>query len=213
VGTAAVLVVVATVGIWMLNERPSPTPTAGRVTDEQADALADLPAEADAEAPVDTAVPDPALPPSDDLITQAAPPAAPSPGQAASSGLRNMVPRPTPPRPSAETAVEAEVGAREDDRSSGALASRAAADEAAAPTAVWEAGEDVRLLSLRLQQLTETSEGLGWDTPPVPFGAAGEPARNQLEGVQPVRADAEPARVEVRMRTTPSVRSNRQPPR
>jgi hypothetical protein len=79
--------------------------------------------------------------------------------------------------------------------------------------AVWEAGEDVRLLSLRLQQLAETSEGLGWDEPPAPFGAAGATAEERLDGVQPVGAGRGPAHIEVRMRTTTPVRSNRQPPR
>jgi hypothetical protein len=68
----------------------------------------------------------------------------------------------------------------------------------------WEAGEDVRVLSLRLQQLATSSEGLAWDEPPMPLGAVG----GQTEGagalsneIQPVSTMTGSANVEVRMRT------------
>lgn len=212
VGTAAMLVIIATAGIWGLNERPTRTPSP-----EPSAQVAPVP-EAEEQASSDPAAPrSPA--PGEDLVAQAAPPTSgPPPGPMAAEGRARGAAPPPPaapaPRPQARAPQE----------SAAALAARAAepslhdtasagrgADEEGMPVAAWEAGADVRLLSLRLQQLAETSEGLSWDAPPIPFGAAGALAGERLEGVQAVGAG--PAHIEVRMRTTPADRSNGQQPR
>jgi hypothetical protein len=63
----------------------------------------------------------------------------------------------------------------------------------------WEAGEDVRLLSLRLQQLATSSEGLAWDEPSVPLGSTDASDAAATSGIQPVRTGGVPANIEVRM--------------
>lgn len=80
---------------------------------------------------------------------------------------------------------------------------RSFADEAAAPSPPdWDAGEDVRLLSLRLRQLREQNDGIEWDEPSVAFGAAGPNASGAMPGVRAVR-EGVPAGA-VRMRSVPT---------
>ena len=81
------------------------------------------------------------------------------------------------------------------------------------PRAAWEAGEDVRLLSIRLQEMALSSEGMGWDEPPVPLGqptpaGLGSQALRPVLSVQPGMSKSRdgaltPARIEVRMRAAP----------
>ena len=66
----------------------------------------------------------------------------------------------------------------------------------------WDAGADVRVLSLRLSQLANSSEGLSWDAPPTPLGAADLPADAPAEGIRAVRFGASSARVDVQMRSS-----------
>ncbi len=65
----------------------------------------------------------------------------------------------------------------------------------------WEAGEDVRVLSLRLNQLASSSEGLSWDSPPTQLGAAEPKISAGLDGIRSVRANSTPGRVDVQMRS------------
>lgn len=221
VGTAAMLIVVASVGIWMLNERPPEGAAPERTAEAQAE-----PDAQDAAPPEGAAAPDMAAlspaPPAESFA-QAAPPAplspapanapapraAPSPRLSAGAGRgegtrpRAVVP---PPPPVSNEPFDAAAAVVQGEQTTRATVASRSADEAA--PGAWESGEDVRLLSLRLQQIAETSEGLGWSAPPAPFGEAG--SGEPLEGV---RADAPPGRVEVRMRTTPSGRSSGQMPR
>lgn len=80
--------------------------------------------------------------------------------------------------------------------------------EAVQTVASWEAGEDVRVLSLRLQQLAASNEGLDWDDPVVPLGATGGAAADP--GIRSVRDGVTPSRVEARMRSAAPVRSTGQ---
>ena len=74
----------------------------------------------------------------------------------------------------------------------------AAADEAAPEATAWEAGDDVRLLSLRLQQLREQNAGIEWDEPAAPFGQASGAAAGTTPGVQAVREGVPVGRALVR---------------
>jgi len=80
--------------------------------------------------------------------------------------------------------------------------SEADTNKPAATVSEWDAGEDVRVLSLRLNQLARSSEGLSWDEPPTPLGASGPEADAPAEGIRSVRADNPPARVDVQMRSS-----------
>ncbi len=66
----------------------------------------------------------------------------------------------------------------------------------------WEEREDVRVLSLRLNQLANSSEGLSWDEPPTPLGAAGPATSGAMEGIRPVRSGPATGRVDVQMRSS-----------
>jgi hypothetical protein len=169
-----------------------------------------------------------AIPPSADLFAaeiapEAAPEAAPRDGsqptaaparRPAEAGAFAAASPPPPPVPAAPPPAEAAargerartaarrtpgVGLVAADQQPVTTATTALAAPGPAPAAAWEAGDDVRLLSLRLQALREQADGLGWDAPPAPLGggAAGDAAT--LPGVQAVRAGAAPARVDVRM--------------
>ncbi|MEM1054946.1 MAG: hypothetical protein AAGI52_05425 [Bacteroidota bacterium] len=72
----------------------------------------------------------------------------------------------------------------------------------------WDAGDDLRLLSLRLRQLREQNEGVGWDTPSVAFGDAGSDPAGTTPGVQAVR-EGPPAGA-IRMRSLPTDTTSRQ---
>ncbi|GAB5534553.1 MAG: hypothetical protein Rubg2KO_08020 [Rubricoccaceae bacterium] len=69
----------------------------------------------------------------------------------------------------------------------------------------WDVSDDVRLLSLRLQELRRQNEGLAWDEPAEAFGAPATTGSTQ-PGIQAVREGA-PARAQVRVRSD-SARSN-----
>lgn len=57
---------------------------------------------------------------------------------------------------------------------------------AAAPTDDWDAVDDVRLLSLRLQELRRKNQGLEWDEPAEAFGAPAASALSATPGLQSV---------------------------
>ncbi len=67
-----------------------------------------------------------------------------------------------------------------------------------AVTPAWEAGSDVRLLSLRLQALQEGASGLAWDEPPTPVGAA-ETGPDAPAGFNALSSTTAPARFQVRV--------------
>lgn len=77
----------------------------------------------------------------------------------------------------------------------------AEADAAPEATTDWEAGEDVRLLSLRLQQLREQNSGLEWDEPAVAFDGASGGSQGTTRGIQAVRESAPLGRALARTRT------------
>ena len=79
---------------------------------------------------------------------------------------------------------------------------RADTNELVVTVSEWDVGEDVRMLSLRLSQLANSSEGLSWDAPPTPLGAADLSADAPAEGIRAVRSGASPARVDVQMRSS-----------
>jgi hypothetical protein len=99
----------------------------------------------------------------------------------------------------ADAARTPSVGLMAAERAPDAARQVAAGLAAPGPAATWEAGADVRMLSLRMQALREQSAGLGWDEPPAPLGTPSSSAATGLPGVQAVRANAPTARVQVRM--------------
>ena len=94
--------------------------------------------------------------------------------------------------PAPEPRVRTQAPARQEP----ALTSPAATRPAAPPTPppAWEAPDDVRALSLRLQTLDD--EALAWDEPAEAFGAPAPAALTGTPGVQAVRSGA-PARARV----------------
>ena len=70
----------------------------------------------------------------------------------------------------------------------------------------WDVSDDVRLLSLRLQELRRQNQGLTWDQPAEAFGAPATTNSTQ-PGVRAVREGSAPARAQVRVRSD-SARSN-----
>ncbi|HIG74246.1 MAG TPA: hypothetical protein EYQ24_06635 [Bacteroidetes bacterium] len=139
-------------------------------------------------------------------IADAQPLAAPTPAEPqAETGVEAEAPAPAPPvasvpeaqvfrrtAPSGPAAEDiAPVVQRRETASAPAPASASLiADAAPAPQATdWDAGEDVRLLSLRLRQLREQNAGLEWDEPAVAFGASG-PSAGTTPGVRSVREGA-----------------------
>lgn len=79
-----------------------------------------------------------------------------------------------------------------------------APEEVAPPE--WDAGDELRLLSLRLRQLREQNAGVEWGEPAAAFGAAAEPVGTSA-GFQAVR-EGLPAGA-ARLRTTPSDTTSR----
>ncbi len=138
-----------------------------------------------------------------------------------SRGARNATferPSPPPPPPPASPPPAPQEIARptREERAATRLATpspagvglAAVADRAESPGAglagapgvapAWEAGTDVRLLSLRLKAMQESSSGLAWEAPPAPLGALdadGTPAA----GFSPVGVTSTPARFQVRV--------------
>jgi hypothetical protein len=203
------VLVVVTLGVWMMNQR-EPGVAEVQPEDAVAQARPDEAASADGRAvapeAADEGAPALAAPPTVAPARRSLD-AADAPG-AARAG-RDDAPAAPPAEPAAPGA---EAGRAVSDALAAREAAQAAPREAEGPppASAWEAGEDVRLLSLRLQQIVETNEGLAWDEPPVPFGAAGAVTDAPTEGIRMVRDEAGPARVEVRMRTTPQERSSGQ---
>ena len=166
------------------------------------DAEADL-AVAEEAAPAPAAVAPAPVP----AIAQAEPtPAPPAPRYAtpapaevfAAPTPRGPAPSPAPARSRPAPQLASADLAREAD-----LADAVAVPTAApAETEAWEAGDDVRVLSMRLAQLREQTQGVEWDAPAVPFGAASPGAESLSEpGIQAVREGAPPASARARMRT------------
>lgn len=150
------------------------------------------------EAPVASAPAEPLadLAPEPEPTPEAAPPEPPRPivprtaprGPNADGFQPVAAQRPAPSPPSAaraRSAPEAEAAFMADAMPAEADAS---ASGDAAPTD-WDAGDDVRLLSLRLRQLREENAGLEWGEPAVPLGQSARTA-GTTPGVQAVRESA-----------------------
>lgn len=74
----------------------------------------------------------------------------------------------------------------------------AATPEPAQETPAWETGQDVRALSLRLDEIDRSIEGLAWDEPAEAFGQPiGTPAATSTPGLRAVREGAAPARARI----------------
>lgn len=67
-----------------------------------------------------------------------------------------------------------------------AAAADATDDAPADAEALWDDADDVRLLSLRLQELRRKNQGLTWDAPAEPFGAPAAAAAGSTPGLQSV---------------------------
>ena len=133
----------------------------------------------------------------------AAPPADPAPVASAARTLARTAPRGPAASDPAPPAGPPPVAARRA-ASAGIAAATPRSDEASAldvgTATAWDVDDDVRLLSLRLQELRRQNEGLAWDEPAEAFGAPA-PDGTRLPGVQAVREGAAPARARVRVRS------------
>jgi hypothetical protein len=139
--------------------------------------------------------------------------AAPVVGQEAARVSAPPPPPPPPPPPAAERALPVQAAASDElfrTEASGVGLARAneradspGAGLAGAPSVApaWEAGADVRMLSLRLQSLQQQAAGVAWDDPPTPLGAA-ETGAAAPEGFDAVGTTQRPARVQVRVLPT-----------
>ena len=157
----------------------------GGVASEEPLAVPEVAEAADA-APVAVEEPEASEP---DVPTPSAAPSPPLAASAAASGLAAVVERRPPPPAGAQ------------------LASQPTAPPQAAPPA-WETPDDVRMLSLRLQEL-DAEDALAWDDAPAEaFGVPTAPSVQAAPGIQAVRegAPAVPARARLR---TDSTTSNR----
>ena len=120
---------------------------------------------------------------------------------------RPVAPPPPPPRATDDVMQDQRVAARET-APSGAGVGLAASNRTESPgaglagtpgvTPTWEAGADVRLLSLRLKSLQERAAGIAWDEPPAALGAL-EEATPASTGFNAVGTGSAPARFQVRV--------------
>ena len=117
-----------------------------------------------------------AAPPADETTAPVA--AAPTVASLAPVAARRAVsPRPAPPRQAAAPSA----------------APRTAPDARA-----WETGEDVRALSLRLEEIDRSVEGLAWDEPAEVFGQpVARPSATSAPGIRAVREGAPSARARI----------------
>lgn len=114
-----------------------------------------------------------------------------------------------PPAPRAETRPATRPEARPQTRPAPRPDPAQSADPALtfasttpAPASEWDAADDVRVLSLRLQELRRGNQGLAWDTPVEAFGAPTTRSALSAPAIQSVRATVPPARA--RLRTDPA---------
>ena len=190
----------------------------GSPTDELEDvaAVADLPAEAETEpspapAPVELAtpaVPQPApalaaVTPAPRVVRRTAP-RGPSASEFTPVRAQRAVSPPPAASPASRSVPEAEALADGQPRPGGELATVPAAVSASVPA--WDVDDDVRVLSLRLQELRRQNQGLVWDESAEAFGAPAD-AAGAAPGVQTVREGAAPTRAQIRVRAD-SARSN-----
>ncbi|NNF57617.1 MAG: hypothetical protein HKN04_05185 [Rhodothermaceae bacterium] len=208
VGTAAMLAIVAFSGVWIVTQTPAneamQAPSfAG--TDQAAPSAQDTEASA---SELEEEAPFLAVAPSNEpTVAPDRRPATPPPAEASGRRTDTRAERASGPPPAAPSPV-VQGDFADEAAPSVALAERQNAAgldaDVLMEAAEWEAGEDVRVLSLRLQQLATSSEGLAWDEPPVPLGAASGQtggAGALSNEIQPVSTMTGPANVEVRMRT------------
>ena len=197
-GSAALL---AAVVIAFLMVPTGPPSIEAESVAEPADlAAADAPAPAPAPAPAEPEADAAAAPPAPALAA-----AVPAPRVVQRTAPRGpSAPEFTPVQASRPAAPSASPTAR-----SAPEAATLAAERAPAPASVpaWDVDDDVRLLSLRLQELRRQNEGLAWDESAEAFGAPAG-AAGATPGVQVVREGAAPARAQIRVRAD-SARSNR----
>lgn len=181
---AAVVAVVLLPGTGADDDLPSPA-----VAVVQAPPVAEEVAEA-VEAASDVA------PGEEDLAPLAsAAPAAASSGATASSGevapavSRRAVPGPTVVDPPVERAVAQST--RQD---------RPAEPSSGEVAPAWDGPSDLRVLSLRLEEMGREAEGLTWDVPVEAFGApTAASGLARTPGLQSVRAGAAPARARLHL--------------
>ncbi len=209
IGAWASGAVLAAALVVALLPRPAGAPEVPVAASTFAEAQPARSAVADASDDVSTDSPDaaplpadaPAGAPAGDLVASAAPAlsaaapvafAAPVPPRAVPPPAPRRVttppaaPRETRPTPAPSDAAPAET----------ALASASAPAEEA-----WDAPDDVRVLSLRLQELRRGNAGLGWDAPAEAFGAPTTGPAGATPGLRSVRETVPAGRA--RLRTAP----------
>ena len=145
--------------------------------------------------------------PAEAVVADATPLAAPPPEPADEGAADGEVPATPPPSappalvaaatPTAAPAA-APVQAARPAQAQTRLATATTADRPSAPP-TWEADDDLRALSLRLQELDRETGGLVWDEPAETFAMpAVGPTSAFTPGVRAVREGAPPARVRYR---------------
>ena len=189
-----------TVGSSLAEARPVPSvERAGNAADGGAPAaspVADLIAAAPASAPVQAlaAAPDPSVLAASPAFTplDVQGPAAPRPS------IRVPSPAPPPPVPARAEAPLPSSRAAFAQAPTTALASTAVSAEV---DKSWDAPDDVRVLSLRLQELRRGNAGLGWDASAEAFGAPTTGPTGATLGLRNVRETVPAGRL--RLRTEP----------
>ena len=118
-------------------------------------------------------------------------------GGAEAPAVPPAAPPPSAVAPAPVTVAQATpAAAAPAERRPAAAARTASASPRPAEPPAWEVGEDVRALSLRLEEIDRSIEGLAWDEPPEVFGRPAA-AATSTPGVQAVRAGAAPARARI----------------
>lgn len=118
-------------------------------------------------------------------------PAASAVGGAAAAPGPSIAAATPPARPSPVAAVQ---GPTVPPAVRQALAASAEPARRETPTPSWDASDDVRMLSLRLQELDRETQGLEWDAPAEALGTpSGVRSPASTPGVQVVREGASPA--------------------
>lgn len=189
-----------TVGSSLAGVRPVPSvERADNAADSGAPAaspVADLIAAAPTSAPVQAlaAAPDPSVLAASPAFTplDVQGPAAPRPS------IRVPSPAPPPPVPARAEAPLPSSRAALSQAPTTALASTAVSAEA---DKSWDAPDDVRVLSLRLQELRRGNAGLGWDASAEAFGAPTTGPTGATPGLRNVRETVPAGRL--RLRTEP----------
>ena len=148
----------------------------------------------------------PATPPPASVVVAAerAPIPVPTSRATGSPSAARPIPQPTPAVPRAVVPREEVRPVAAPDPATALASVSVSRDAPLADDEAWEAQGDVRVLSLRLQELRRGNEGIAWDTPTEAFGAPTTRSAFSAPGIQSVRQTVPAARA--RLFTVPGDR-------